>query len=117
MTVSVKFEDRAWARLATMADAQGITVPVLLERAAGRLLTGTAPTGGRRAELAASRKAHKQALTSQIVRLRGRGLKIAQIADVMGYSTTYVSKILTENGVRAWQRTDAPEGHNERNTA
>lgn len=116
MTVAVKFEDRAWGRLATMADAQGITVPALLERAAGRLLTGTVPSGGRRAELAASRKAHKQALTSQIVRLRSRGKTIAQIADLVGYSTTYVSKILTENDGRTWQRSDAQNGQ-ERKTA
>ncbi|KSU52873.1 helix-turn-helix domain-containing protein [Microbacterium enclense] len=104
MTVSVNFADQAWARLAVLADGIGITVPELLEDAAQRLLVGTsrfAKDQPRRAEqLARTRAVHKQMLTSQIIRLRAQGRTVMQIADAVGYSSSYVSKILCENGAR-----------------
>lgn len=104
MTVSVKFSDQSWARLAAIADRLGVTVPDLLEDTTQRLLVGTSrflqKQPRRSEELARTRMTHKQLLTSQIIRLRGRGRTIRQIADLVGYSPTYVSKILCDNGHR-----------------
>lgn len=115
MTQNVKFSDQTWGRLATLADNIGITVPELLEDAAQRLLVGTsrfAKDQTRRAEqLARTRAVHKQMLTSQILRLRAHGRTVMQIADAVGYSSSYVSKILCENGARTHK------SHTERSAA
>lgn len=105
MTVAVKFDDQTWARLAAIADRVGTSVPELLADATQRLLVGTSrfpqKQPRRSAELARTRIAHKQVLTSQIIRLRARGKTIRQIADLVGYSSAYVSKILCDNGHRS----------------
>ena len=118
MTVQVRFDDRVWGRLASMADVQGTTVPELLERAVERLVVGTtrsqrASKQMRREELARSRAAHKAALVAQVARLRDEGRTVKEIAHRTGYSQTYVSRILCENGRRTWKRSDAREGLNE----
>ncbi|WP_295851257.1 hypothetical protein [uncultured Microbacterium sp.] len=104
MTQSVKFADQTWARLAFIADRVGVTVPELLEDAAQRLLVGTsrfAKMQPRRADqLARTRAVHKEILTAQILRYRAGGRTVAQIADLVGYSTSYVSRILCDNGAR-----------------
>lgn len=98
----VKFDDKAWGRLASMADAQGITIAQLLEGAAYRLFVGTsrAPRPPRTDDLRSTRAKHKAALVERVKALRAGGRTVAQIADLTGYSTTYVSKILCENGAR-----------------
>jgi hypothetical protein len=107
MTQTVKFEDRTWARLATMADDQDTTIAELLEQAARRLLIGTVPSPKpTRAEaLAESRQKHRDALTARILRLRRDGNTVAGIAAVIGYSSSYVSKILCDNNARTFQHT------------
>ena len=124
MTRLVKFDDRVWGRLASMADNQGTTIPDLLERAVERLVVGTTRTAHpsketRREELAQSRAAHKAALVEQITRMRDKGATIWAISHETGYSQTYVSKILCDNGRRTWTRkteTEA-EGQNARDRA
>lgn len=115
MTVNVKFDDQTWARLAAIADRVGSTVPELLTDSVQRLIVGTSrfpqQQPARGAELARTRVEHKRLLTSQIIRLRGRGRTVRQIADLVGYSTTYVSKILCDNGHRTHK------AHNERTAA
>lgn len=116
MTVAVKFDDRAWGRMASMADATGTTVPELLERAVERLLVGTTRSlraedeEARAAELKRTRDAHKAALVAETIRLREAGHTIQAVAKITGYSSTYVSKILCDNGRRTWNRTDARNG-------
>lgn len=92
MTVSVKFADRAWARLATIADRNGITVPQLLEGGAIALGVGTTAQTAR-AQKKAVRVAH-------VISLREKGWKVARIAQEVGVSTSFVSKVLCENGHR-----------------
>lgn len=106
MTQFVKFEDKAWGRLATMADEQGMTIPELLERSARRLLVGTVPASirTRSADLADTRAAHKSAVTKNILQLRKLGHTVLTIAERTGYSKSYVSKILCDNGARTHQR-------------
>jgi predicted DNA-binding ribbon-helix-helix protein len=107
MTQTVKFEDRTWASLATMADDQDTTIAELIEQAARRLLIGTVPSPQptRMETLAESRKKHRAALTARVLRLRKDGGTVASIAAVIGYSTSYVSKILCENGARTQEHT------------
>lgn len=114
MSQIVKFDDRTWGRLATMAAELEMSIPELLEGAAHRLMVGTSrsPRPRRAEDLARTRAAHKAALTARILRLRGAGKTVAYIADVTGYSTTYVSKILCANGARTWTR-NAPQGQEE----
>lgn len=106
--IPVRFDQRTWGRLASMADMQGITIGELLERAAERLVTGTSHAPKTRgAQLKQTRAAHRQALVSVVLRLRAQGNTVAAIADIIGYSKSYVSRILCENGHRTWQRSDA----------
>lgn len=113
----VKFPEPVWGRLATMAEQQGMTIPELLERAAQRLLTGTTRSPqphleSRMEALTRSREAHRKAIAAEIIRLRGRGHTVAAIASIVGYSNSYVSKILCANGARTWTR-NAPQGQKE----
>lgn len=117
MTVSVKFDDRVWARLLLMAEAQGITVPLLLEASASRLLTGSTRAAQLEGDRDTRRSAHKEALTTEIRKLRRRGLPITAIAERVGYSTSYVSRLLIASGERTWHRTSPKTGHSERKTA
>ena len=116
VVIAVKFDDRTWGRLVTMADRQGVPVAQLIEAAAQRLTTGTSTVAGLEggAGLARSRTKHRQALAEQVVALRQRGHTIVGIAQMTGYSKSYVSKILCENGQRTWSRTDAQDGQNGR---
>lgn len=96
MTVAVKFSDRAWARMANMADRHGITVAQLLEGAALSMGVGNADE---------SAKAQQKAVrVARAISLRERGWKIAQIAEDMGVSTTFVSRVLCANGARTRTR-------------
>ncbi|MGN8024713.1 hypothetical protein [Microbacterium sp. 22242] len=74
-----------------MAEAQGITIAKLIELAAHRLVTGSRPTLG---PTAAER--HYRALEYRVLALRARGLTIAAIAVEVGYSKSYVHRILTD---------------------
>lgn len=103
MTGTVRFDERTWGRLATMADDQGITVAELLESAARRLLTGTTT-----AETLKSRRLHRDALTKRLIQMRRAGASIKEIAANTGYSTSHVSQLLVEAGVRSYRtRSDA----------
>lgn len=109
MTRLVKFDDRVWGRLASMADNQGTTIPDLLERAVERLVVGTTRSRrpdkeARHEELLRSREAHSAALVAEMLRLREAGHSIQAIGDITGYSKTYVSKILCANGARTRNR-------------
>lgn len=99
MTGTVRFDERTWGRLATMADDQGVTVAELLEHAARRLITGTVTT-----DTLKSRRLHKEALTKRLVQMRRAGATIAAIAADTGYSTTHVSQLLCEAGARTYRR-------------
>ncbi|MEX8058596.1 helix-turn-helix domain-containing protein [Microbacterium sp. 16-032] len=92
MTVSVKFADRAWARLAVIADRNGITVPQLLEGGAIALGVGTAAQ--------TARTQQKAVRVAHVISLREQGWKVAQIAEKVGVSTSFVSRVLCENGHR-----------------
>lgn len=106
MTQNVKFDDRTWARLATMAHEQDTTIADLIERAALRLLVGTiAETTGRGSELEKSRDAHRAAVARRIIALREQGLTITKIAAATSYSRSYVSRILCDNGARTYSKT------------
>lgn len=112
--VPVRFDERTWARLVTMAERQGVTIPQLIEAAAQRLTTGTSTVPGveGRSGLAHTRTKHREALAKQVVTLRRRGQTIRGIASIVGYSTSYVSKILCDNEQRTWTRQDARKGQN-----
>jgi DNA-binding NarL/FixJ family response regulator len=111
MTQVVRFDERVWGRLASMADNGGTTIPELLEQAVSQLLVGTtraaADKEARYEELLRSREAHHRRLVSEVLRLRANGHTIQAIADITRYSKTYVSKILCDNGARTWSRSDA----------
>ena len=113
--IPVKFDQRTWARLVVMAERQGVTVVQLIEAAAQRLTTGTSTVPGveGRSGLAHTRTKHRDALAKQVLDLRRRGHTIVGIASIVGYSKSYVSKILCQNGQRTWSRTDAPTGQKE----
>lgn len=115
----VNFDDRTWARLVTMADRQQVSITQLIEAAAQRLTTGTSTVPGLegRRGLAHNRVKHRDALVRQMTTLRRRGHTIAGIAEITGYSKSYVSKLLCDNGQRTWTRTDAQTGREERKTA
>lgn len=112
--ISVKFDDWTWARLVVMAERQGVTISQLLEAAAQRLTVGTSTVAGLsgRSGLAHTRTKHKAALIAQVLELRAAGQTIVGIAQITGYSKSYVSKILCENGQRTWSRTTAQDGQN-----
>lgn len=114
MSQIVKFDDRTWGRLASMADDQGMSIQELLEGAAHRLIVGTSRSPRPRSaeDLSRTRAAHMAALTERVLRLRQSGKTVAYIADATGYSTTYVSKILCANGARTWTR-NAQSGQEE----
>jgi transposase len=100
---TVRFDERTWGRLATMADDQRITIAELIESAARRLVTGTTT-----ADTVKSRTLHREALTNRFIRMRRAGATITQIADDTGYSTTYISRILIDAGLRSYRtRSDA----------
>ena len=93
MTVAVKFADRTWARLATIADRNGITVPQLLEGGAIALGVGTAAQ--------TARAQQKAVRVAEVISLREKGWKVARIAEKIGVSTSFVSRVLCENGHRS----------------
>lgn len=97
--IPVKFDARTWARLASMAEAQGITIAQLIEAAAQRLVTGARASFG---EDAAER--HHAALTARILALRKQKLTLTEIGREVGYSKSYVHRILTENGHRTYRK-------------
>ena len=109
---TVKFDPHVWGRLATLADVKGVTIPELIAQTAERLIPGVTRTPNpakeaRHEELLQSREAHRRRLVGEVLRLRKHGHTIQAIADITGYSKTYVSRILVENGHRTWSRSDA----------
>lgn len=105
--IAVRFDERTWGRLASLADEQGITVAELIEHTARRLITGTTA----RPDLA--RERHREKLAAEIVRLREQGHTIRSIAHHTGYSKSYVSRILIDHGHRTYKTTTQ---HNSRST-
>lgn len=103
----VNFDAKTWARLATIADRQEVSIADLITAAAQRLTTGTSTVEGLtgRGGLPHTRQKHREALIREVVKLRGRGLTVVEIARTVGYSKSYVSRLLTENGHRSWTRT------------
>lgn len=91
--IPVKFDPRTFARLADMAEAQGVTIGQLIEDAAQRLITGSTT-----AKYSAEK--HRAALIARVCTLRKRGWTVVRIAHEVGYSKAWVSRLLTENGMR-----------------
>lgn len=108
----LRFDPRVWGRLATLADTKGVSIPELIAQTAERLVPGATRTPSpvkeaRHDEILQSREAHRRRLIGEVLRLREHGHTVQAIADITGYSKTYVSKILCDNGARTWSRSDA----------
>lgn len=106
MTQTVKFDNRTWARLVTMAHQQNTTIAELIEQGTRHLLTGKVPTpiaDTPGMKLARTRKARTEAITALFVRLRNQGANGAAIANMTGYSKTYVSRTLINHDTQTAQ--------------
>lgn len=109
MTQTVKFDNRTWARLVTMAHQRDTTIAELIEQGTRHLLTGKVPTPAADTpgmKLARTRKARTEAITALFVRLRNQGANGAAIANMTGYSKTYVSRMLIAHDTQQTTHTE-----------
>ena len=101
---TVSFDGKTWYRLASIAEGQGVTIAQLLAQAAGAVRAGPRPLTLAGEIRAAKYAAKSEVVAAEVVHLREQGMKVASIAEMLGYSPSYVSKVLCANGHRSRTR-------------